>query len=231
MTLVEFLHPVKGNSNRDKCLAVLYYKHRYAQVESLTAEQIKQALVHSRIPRAKFVNVADVLAKSGALVDSPGSTGAARLWRLTDVGKEHIRSLMGLPESEPEIEHDVSSLNKLIAKISDPVVKGFISESVTCLQVGALKAAIVFLWAGAVRTLQEKVIAKGIPQVNAAIVVHDLKARQVKKLDDFQYIKDKVFLLAAEGVGVLDKAERTTLGEVLDLRNKCGHPTIESRII
>lgn len=225
MTLVEFLHPVKGNLNRDKCLAVLYYKHRYEQVESLTAEQIKLALIHSRIARAKFVNVADVLAKSGALVDSPGSTGAARLWRLTDAGKEHIRSLMGLPDTEPEIEHDVSSLNKLIAGLSDPVVKGFITEAVTCLQVGALKAAIVFVWAGAVRTLQEKVIATGLSAVNAAILIHDPKARQVKKLDDFQYIKDKTFLLAAEGVGILDKAERTTLGEALDLRNKCGHPT------
>jgi len=225
MTLVEFLYPVKGNSNRDKCLAVLYYKHRYDEVEALTAQQIKQALIHTRIPRAKNINVADVLAKSGALVDSPGSIGQALLWRLTDAGKNHVRGLMGLPEFEPEIEHDVSSLNKLIAGLSDPVVKGFISEAVDCLKVGALKAGIVFVWAGAVRTLQEKVIAKGISAINPAILLHDPKARQVKKLDDFQYIKDKVFLLAAEGVGVLDKAERTTLGEALDLRNKCGHPT------
>jgi hypothetical protein len=225
MTLVEFLHPVLGNSNRDKCLAVLYYKHRYEQVESLTAQQIQQALIQARIPKAKNINVPDVLAKSGANVDSPGSSGAARLWRLTDAGKKHIRDLMGLPETEPEVEHDVSELNKLLAGITDPVVKAFIEESVTCLKVGALKAAIVFLWAGAVRTLQEKVIAKGIPQVNAAILPHDSKARLVKKQDDFQYIRDKVFLLAAEGVGVLDKAERTTLEDALDLRNKCGHPT------
>lgn len=225
MTLVEFLHPVVGNSNRDKCLAVLYYKHRYEQVESLTAQQIQQALIQARIPKARNINVADVLAKSGASVDSPGSTGSSRLWRITDAGKKHIRDLMGLPETEPEVEHDVSELNKLLARITDPVVKGFVEESVTCLKVGALKAAIVFLWAGAVRTLQAKLTLKGISQVNAAILPHDPKARQVKKQDDFQYIKDKVFLLAAEGVGVLDKAERTTLEDALDLRNKCGHPT------
>lgn len=225
LTLVEFLQPVWKKPHREKCLAVLYYKQRYEQVESLTAEQIKQALAHTRTPKAKGMNVADVLAKGGAFVDSPGSTGAARLWRLTDAGKEHIRDLMGLPESDPEVEHDVSELNKLIARLSDPIVKAFVVESVTCLNVGALKAAVVFLWAGAVRTLQEKVIAKGVSQVNAAILPHDPKARQVKKQDDFQYIKDKVFLLAAEGVGVLDKAERITLEDALDLRNKCGHPT------
>jgi hypothetical protein len=32
-------------------------------------------------------------------------------------------------------------------------------------------------------------------------------------------------LLAAEGIGALDKNERTTLEDALDLRNKCGHPT------
>ena len=109
-------------------------------------------------------------------------------------------------------------------KIADPVVKGFVEESVTCLKVGALRAAIVFLWAGVVRTLQEKVILKGVGNVNAAIQVHDSKARQVKTVDDFQYIKDKTFLLAAEGVGVVDKAERTTLEDALKLRNNCGHP-------
>ena len=41
----------------------------------------------------------------------------------------------------------------------------------------------------------------------------------------FSTSKDKAFLLAAEGVDVLDKAERTTLEEALNLRNKCGHPT------
>lgn len=225
MTLVEFLHPIKTKSNRDKCLAVLYYKDRYEQVALLTAQQIQQALIQTRMPKGKGVNVSDVLAKSGALVDSPGSTGSARLWRITEAGKKHIRDLMGLPETDPEVEHDVSELNKLLAKITDPVVKGFVEESVTCLKVGALRAAIVFLWAGAVRTLQDKVMLKGATNVNAAIQKHDSKARQVTKQDDFQYIKDKIFLLAAEGVGVLDKAERTTLEDALDLRNKCGHPT------
>jgi len=225
MTLVEFLHPIEKNSNRDRCLAVLYYKLRYENIESLTAEQIKNALVHSRVPKAASVNAADVLAKSGSLVDSPGSSGAARLWRITDAGKKHVRDLMGLPEADAEVEHDVSELNRLLTRLTDPIVKGFVEESVTCLKAGALKAAVVFLWAGAVRTLQEKVILKGVHQVNTAISIHDPSARQVKKQDDFQYIRDKTFLLAAEGVGVLDKAERTTLEAALDLRNKCGHPT------
>jgi len=225
MTLVEFLHPLLAKSWRDKTLAVLYFKLKYENVESLTAAQIQAVLAHCRIPYAKNTNIPDVLAKSGALVDTPGVEGQSRLWRITDAGKLHIRTLMGLPETDPEIAHDIASLDALIAGLTDPVVKGFINEAATCLKVGALKASIVFVWAGAIRTLQDKVWATGFKAVNAAIQAHDPAARTVKKIADFQYIKDATFLLAAEGVGVVDKAQRGILEESLNLRNKCGHPT------
>jgi hypothetical protein len=32
-------------------------------------------------------------------------------------------------------------------------------------------------------------------------------------------------LLALQELGILDKGEKTTLIEALDLRNRCGHPT------
>lgn len=224
MTLVEFLHPVKNNSNRDRCLAILYYKLRYENVVSLTAEEIRKALEHSRLPRGTNVNVADVLAKSGALVDSPGSRGQALLWRITDAGKKHIRDLMKLPETDPEVEHDVSELNNLLASLKDPIVKAFVQESVNCLRIGALKAAIVLLWAGAVRTIQERTFARGIAQVNAEMQKHDPKARTIKKVEDFQYIREEALLLVAEGVGVLDKTTRGILHTSLQTRNGCGHP-------
>lgn len=224
MTLVEFLNPVKNSSNRDRCLAVLYYRHRYDQIESLTAEQIKAALIQCRMPNARSINVPDVLAKSGALVDSPGARGLARLWKLTGAGEIHVRQVMGLKEAQAEIEHDVSYLKSIAAKISDPLIRAYIDEAIDCPSIGALKAGIVFVWAGAVRTLQERVLATGLPQVNVAVRTHDPRARQIRKLDDFQYIKESTLLLAAEGVGILDKAERTTLEDALNLRNKCGHP-------
>ncbi len=224
MTLVEFLVPVKGGRHRDKCLAVLYYNLRYENVESMTAEEIRKALGHSRVLEGKALNVADVLAKSGALVDSPGSRGQALLWRITDAGTKYVRDLMKLPETDAEVEHDVSELNKLLANIKDPIVKAFVQESVNCLRIGALKAAIVLLWAGAVRTIQEKTLLKGAPQVNAELEKHDQKARTIKKIEDFQYVREETLLLVAEGVGVLDKTTRGILHTNLQTRNGCGHP-------
>jgi len=225
MTLVEFLAPVRDASHREKCMAVLYFKARYEQVESMTAEQIRQLLIHARLPKATSMNVPDVLNKSGDFVDSPGHSGKARLWRITLTGEAHVRKALGLPEAQPELEHSVASLEALAAKVASPGVRHYVDESIKCLRFDALRAAVVFLWAGAVYVLRETCVLQGLPQVNAAVRVHDTKARQIKKPDDFAYIKDSVLLLAAEGLGILDKSERTTLGDALDLRNKCGHPT------
>jgi hypothetical protein len=140
-------------------------------------------------------------------------------------GEAHVRKVLHLPEAQPELEHSVSSLEVLAAKVTNPGVRHYVDESIKCLRFDALRAAVVFLWAGAVYVLRETCVARGLSQVNAAVLVHDPKARNIKKADDFAYIKDNVLLLAAEGLGILDKSERTTLADALDLRNKCGHPT------
>jgi hypothetical protein len=165
------------------------------------------------------------LNKSGHYVDSPGSDGVRRLWKLTSSGEAEVRALLGLPDAEPEIEHDVSTLTKVAAQIGDADARGFVEESIKALSVGALRASVVFLWSGAMRTLQEAAWALGAKAVNAAIQRHDPKARELKGLDDFAYVKDATILLALQELALLDKGQQTTLGEALNLRNRCGHPT------
>lgn len=225
MTLVEFIAPLRDSSNRDKVLAVLYFQHRYLHKEALTVEQLRTQLRAARVPKAAKLNVADILMKSGHFVDSPGTQGTRRLWRLTSSGETHVRTLLQLPTAEPEVEHNVSTLETLAANISDSQVREYVEEAVRCLSVGALRASIVFLWTGAIRTLQSKALAAGKKSLNNALVKHDPKARQVSKVDDFAYIKDAVLLQALFDLNIVDKGEKATLEESLNLRNRCGHPT------
>jgi len=225
VTLAEFLAPLGPGSQRGVCLAVLYYHQHYRDKPSLTTEEIRDELVRARVPKASKINVADVLNKSGALVDSPAVSGNRRLWQLTTSGETHVRGRLNLPAPGPEIEHDVATLQALAAKVSDGVVRDYILEAIKCLSVGAIRAAIVFLWTGAIRTLQEESLTKYAASLNAAIAKHDPKARSVNKLEDFAYIRDATALLAFQELGIVDKGEKTTLGEGLDLRNRCGHPT------
>lgn len=61
MTLTEFLAPLSGGSQREACLAVLYYHQRHRDKPSLTVEEIRDELVRARAPKASKINVADVL--------------------------------------------------------------------------------------------------------------------------------------------------------------------------
>lgn len=224
MTLVEFLAPFSRRSRQDKCLAVLYYLTRYEQSDAATVDEVRKGLERARVSGWRKMNVADVLAKSGDLVDSPSSRGNRREWTLTGTGVRHIRNELGLPEDDPEIEHDVANLLGVVGKIKDEDVRSYLEEGVRCLQANALRAAVVFLWSGAIRVLQARLLGAGINELNTELQRHDPKARQVSRIDHFAYVKDKTQLLAAEGVGLLDKGERSTLEEALNLRNRCGHP-------
>lgn len=224
MTLVEFLAPLNRSTNRDKILALLYFRHRYEQQDALTVQDIRHGLQRARVARWRNINVADVLAKSGHYVTNVGSEGNRLLWRLTDSGAVQVRSLLSLPEAEPEIEHDVSSLAAVAARIPNAETREYVEEAIKCLQVGARRAAVVFLWTGAVRVLQERMLNGNRNSLNAAIQKHDPKARMISSLDHFSYIKDRTTLLAAQDMGFVDKSEKDTLQDALNLRNRCGHP-------
>lgn len=226
MTLVEFLFPLKGGQQRDLVLAAMYYLKRYKDRESVTAPELRAALAATKLPKTKAINVNDVINKSAPYVHSPGGKeNGALLFALTDKGDQYVRELLGLPAAEPEVEHDVTTLTNLAANIADENVRGYVEEAITCLRFGALRAAVVFLWTGAIRTLHEEAIAAGAARTTAAIQKQNPKARDVATVNDFAWINDRVFLEACPDIGLLDKTEKATLITNLELRNSCGHPT------
>jgi hypothetical protein len=226
ISLVEFLHPVKTSSQRIKCLAVLYYYTHYRDLPAMTTGEVKSALTQARLPKAKNMNVAQVFASAGALVDSADTNDKGyKLWHLTDTGAKEVRSALGLPDEQPEIAVDVASLEKAAKNISDSLAREFVEEAIACLQVGAMRAAVVFAWTGAVRTLHDSASTSGWPAVTSAIQKHDARAKAVTKIEDFAQVKDKTFLLAARELALLDKGQWTVMQQALDIRNQCGHPS------
>jgi len=108
--------------------------------------------------------------------------------------------------------------------ISDSDIRDYVEEAIECLKVKARRACVVFTWTGAIRTVQNKMLAFGEKSLNAALKKHDQNARKVNSIDHFAYIQDKTTLLAAQDLGLFDKTEKDTLVEALGLRNRCGHP-------
>jgi hypothetical protein len=192
----------------------------------MTVGEIRAALAQARVPSVSKMNIAQVLANAGHNVDTGESDGKGhRLWRLTSAGSETIRGLLGLPDEQPEIAMDVSSLRKVAAKLTDAVTQEYVQEAILCLSVGALRASIVFLWSGGMRQLQTRMATETWLKVNAAIQRHDPKAKAVSKIEDFAQIKDSTMLLAARDLAIIDKGQWTMLDAALGLRNQCGHPS------
>ena len=192
--------------------------------EGITAAELKAELVRARVPKAKQFNVADVLGKSGPLVKA-SHDGKANRWSLTGSGQTHVTEALGLQGPHPEVVNAADGLAALTQSLGDDVARGFIEEALICYQVDARRAAVVFLWSGAMRHLQEKAFAYGLAVLNPAIQRHDGRTKQMAKFEDFSAVRDVTQLLAFREIGLLDKGEWQTLQECLDLRNRCGHPT------
>lgn len=224
VSIVEFIHPIHNNDLRDICIAALYYSQQYENTGPLTVEQLREKLSQARIKHYQKINIAGVLARSAPYVHSVGKEGNRFLWTLTSSGETYIRELLNIPHSNVEIENDVSTLEKIVQKIPEPEVKRYVEESIKCLKIGALRATVVFLWSGAVRRIQEKILSCDNTKLNAALQKHDPKSRVVNQIDDFAYIKEKILLLCAQDLGIFDKGQRDILEVSLDLRNNCGHP-------
>jgi hypothetical protein len=140
-------------------------------------------------------------------------------------GEKYIRKSFAIEDEGPVAEHDARALEQLAAKIEDEATRGYILESIKCLKTAAYRAAIVFLWTGAVSALRDAIWDQEKPRdIEAALQAHRANAK-FKKKGDFAYVKDSELLQIAFDLSLLDKTEKLALGQNLDLRNGCGHPT------
>lgn len=222
MTLPELFGKLTAPVRLDVILTTMYFQTHYEGRVVQTSESIRAAMKQARVPKAGGTNITDYLSKAGELVDSSGIHDGRRTWRLTETGMAHVLALLG--DISPATEEDVSTLTKQVDALKDPDVMDYVGEALNALKVGARRAAVVFLWVGAVRLIQGAVIAFGAAHANAAIQKHYPKAKDVKTIDDLQFIQESTLLLAARDLGIFDKGETQILEHCLDVRNKCGHP-------
>jgi hypothetical protein len=219
MTAVEFLHPLKGASRRVQVQGALLYLKHYRGCGSASPADIRSVLVEARVPRARGANVCQALSDGGPATRSP-SPG---VWEVTGTGEARLLSDYGLGPPGRSHSAEVSGLRAVAAEVSDTATREYIEEAVECLQVEARRASVVFLWAGAVAAIREEVWRFGARGVEAALKVHNPKAKFRKK-GDFEGVKDADLLQIAHDMEIYDKSQRRRLNEALDLRNDCGHP-------
>jgi hypothetical protein len=222
VTLIEFVAPIKGKGKGyvDTALAALLFAELHEGLTGLKAVEVRLRLKAAHVQNADSIDITSVLERAGRYAQPNGSR-----WSLTTSGRAYIRGQLGLPATDIEKLHDdVSTLQTVVAGISDATIRDYVAEALICLEHGALRACVVFAWTGAIRVIHAKLLGHGGGALNAALKKHDPKARDVSRLDHFAYVEDKATLRAAQELRVLDEAQRDTLEEHLDLRNRCGQP-------
>lgn len=116
-------------------------------------------------------------------------------------------------------------LEAILDKIQNLDERDYLRESISCFKVGALRAGVIFIWSATVRNLHNKCVLKGFKEINNALHKINPSQKPLKKLEDFETIKDKTVIDIANKIGILSKHEKSELEKHLDLRNYCGHPS------
>ncbi len=120
---------------------------------------------------------------------------------------------------------DTTDLERLLTKVTDEQEHDYLLEGIKCFKAHALRAGVIFLWTAAIYKIQKKCIVVNSGYLNTELKKIYPKAKDIKVLEDFEYIKDEFLLDLACNIKVLDKTTKEELKNTcLDLRNRCSHP-------
>jgi len=227
MKLVEYLAPLKNGTQQARILATMYFLEATTDERQFTTAQLRAALAEARVANLKSWNFTARLGAAGHVVHAEGN-GASRTWELTDSGRQAVEAFAPpLPVSVSVVvkQSEAAVLRAQVAGIKDVEARAFASEAVDCLEIGAHRAAIVFMWVAAVHEIQERIWGTSTPAaITAAAQKHSPKAKECKKRDDLSEYNEALLLQVAQDLGVIDKNQHTELKKALDLRNGSGHP-------
>jgi hypothetical protein len=227
MKMVEYLAPLKPKSQQAQILAVMMFLESTEGQFAFTPSEVRAALAEARTTGVKTWNVSARLADAGSSVHASGPS-SSRVWELTETGRARVASFAPtIPKRSPEIaiQSEVAALRMKVAGIVDAEARAFAEEAVDCLEIGAHRAAIVFMWVAAVHEIQERIWStSNSAAITAASQSHNPKAKVCKKRDDLSEYNEALLLQVAQDLGIIDKNQHTELKKALDLRNGSGHP-------
>ena len=116
-------------------------------------------------------------------------------------------------------------LEALVEAIESHEEKAYLLEGLACLRVNAYRAAVLQIWNAAMMKLRGIALTIPLRELNKELLTIYPKAKRIKKIEDFEFVKDDFLILLTLRLGILSKSERDVLtNNCLSLRNKCGHP-------
>jgi len=124
-------------------------------------------------------------------------------------------------------QNELSKIEKLIMGLDSPKERDYLIEALSCMQVGALRASVLLIWNACLYNIRQKCIdLNEFKKLNEEAKKQYNKAKQIKKIEDFEHLTDKTTIIVSCNIGVFTKFQKDILiDSCLSLRNKCGHPS------
>jgi hypothetical protein len=118
-------------------------------------------------------------------------------------------------------------LSELPSKVSNPVEKTYLEESLICFRHRAFRAAIVMCWNLAFDHLCEFLLAKHLAAFNKQLPVSFPKAEItcIVAKDDFSRLRESEVLQVCKSANIISGSVHKILKEKLDRRNIAAHPS------
>lgn len=190
---------------------------------SITKDLDFKSLKYSYIKHLEFNGIPLL-----SILDELGLNSSSTYYSISIAGVEEKKvsvsplDFLQIPKANQDFE--TNALKRQINNIENDDEKEFLMEAVRCLENGAYRAGIIFIWNYAIRTIHHRLLKHSLSSLNTAIKNHYPNAKNIKTEDDFAYIKESIVLKAAQDLGEFDKNQKQVLEKWLDERNFCSHP-------
>ncbi len=221
--LAHFIEPVEefaGRAAPFKAEVFAWFLHEIKQMKVFQAADIGTCFDEMHIPRPP--NIPTVLTRlcekrpARLIKDSKG-------YRLSAPAREEMAKL--LPVRAWSVR-TTQILTSLLDRVSNPVQRTFLSETLVCFRHGAYRASIVMAWNLAFAEVLDRILITHLTEFNAQLSKVHPKAALVTKRSDFEELKESKIIEIARGAGILSGSTAKILSEKLAKRNTVAHPSV-----
>ncbi|WP_428028176.1 hypothetical protein [Altererythrobacter sp.] len=163
---------------------------------------------------------------------SEGLKGKPPKYIKTKVGyrlQRHMREALSKKLGAETVTAQTSAtLRGIEHKLPAGADREFLKEAIDCFEVGANRAAIIMAWNLTMDHLFAYILARKLPQFNAALAANTdkrIKINAITQRDDFSEIPESKFIEFCRTAKIISNDVRKILDQKLGTRNSCAHPS------
>lgn len=203
----------------EKVLVFGWFLHTARALDRFAPADLNACFDECHLPRPS--NIHRVLAR---MCESrpPSLLRDGRGYRLTSHARSHLER--ELPARATTVLA-TELLRSVAARVTEPIKKQFLEETLTCFKHQAYRAAIVMAWNLAYSDVLDRILTGDLARFNAQLPKVLPKAAPIGKRSDFEDHKESKILEVARGAGDLSASSYRVMTEKLNKRNLAAHPS------